>query len=104
MEAAILTLADEVWAWCATNAMFGRTVTVKLRYADFRTLTRSRSQRDSIAGHDALSRMSLDLVRSLYPLERGVRLLGVTVSGFEPAPAQQDATQATFDFAGGGPG
>ena len=104
VEAAVLTLADEVWGWCVKSGMHGRTVTVKLRYADFRTLTRSRTLHDPVVGHDTLSQMSIDLVRSLYPLERGVRLLGVTVSGFEAAPAQQDAAQAAFDFAGGGPG
>jgi impB/mucB/samB family C-terminal domain len=43
IETAIGALADEVWAWCERTRSFGRKVTVKLRYADFRMLTRSRS-------------------------------------------------------------
>lgn len=100
VEPAILTLADEVWAWCDRQRMFGRTVTVKLRYADFRTLTRSRTLPAPIAGHDLLSRLALELVRCAYPLERGVRLLGVTVSGFETETAQGETAQAAFDFGG----
>ena len=36
-------MADEVWAWCETAKAFGRTVTVKVKFADFSQVTRSRS-------------------------------------------------------------
>ena len=63
--------------------MFGRTVTVKAKYADFRQVTRSRTAPHALRERDHLRRTSLDLVRSLYPLSQGVRLVGVTVSNFE---------------------
>jgi DNA polymerase-4 len=38
-----------------------------------------------VADGALLRRTSLDLVRSVYPPETGIRLVGVTVSNFEPA-------------------
>jgi DNA polymerase-4 len=104
VEAGIAALAGEVWAWCARTGMRGRTVTVKLRYADFRTLTRSRTGEGVAGDGAALAGTALALVRGLFPLRMGVRLLGVTVSGFEgegglAAPAKQPA----FDFGAAAP-
>ena len=56
---------------------------MKVKFADFRQVTRSRSFSTVIASHDLLRRASIELVRTLLPTARGVRLLGVTVSNFE---------------------
>ncbi len=70
---------------------------MKLRYADFRQLTRSRTAAAPVASKSALAGAAVELVRSAYPLAKGVRLLGVTVSGFEPGE-RADEAQVTFDF------
>ena len=90
-------LAGEVWGWCERTGAFGRTVTVELRYADFRTLTRSRTGAEPIAGRAALAGAALGLVRGVFPLEKRVRLLGVAVSGFG-AEQRDDEHQIAFDF------
>ena len=36
IEAGVAAMADEVWAWCEKANAFGRTVTVKIKFADFR--------------------------------------------------------------------
>ena len=43
IEAGVEAMADDVWAWCDKAKAFGRTVTVKVKFADFRQVTRSRS-------------------------------------------------------------
>ena len=83
IEAGVLRMADDVWAWCGSRRAFGRTVTVKIKFQDFRQITRSKSFSGLVASHDLLRRASLDLVRSVYPPEKGIRLVGVTVSNFE---------------------
>ena len=80
-------MADDVWAWCEKAQAFGRTVTVKAKFADFRLVTRSRSFSAAIARHDLLRQASIELVRTLLPAIKGIRLLGVTVSNFEEPPA-----------------
>jgi DNA polymerase-4 len=87
IEAGVAAMADEVWAWCETANAFGRTVTVKVKFADFHLVTRSRSLPTAIAQHEQLWRLSIDLVRTLLPTAKGIRLLGVTVSNFDQGPA-----------------
>ena len=70
----------------AKTRAFGRTVTVKVKFADFRQVTRSRSFPMVIARHDLLRQASVELVRTLLPTAKGVRLLGVCVSNFDQAP------------------
>ncbi|HSX53731.1 MAG TPA: hypothetical protein VLG14_00400 [Sphingomonas sp.] len=95
IEAGVLRMADDVAHWCETREMFGRTVTVKAKYADFRQVTRSRTAPLALRDRAQLRQASLDLVRSLYPITLGVRLVGVTVSNFEI-----DADQAELPLFG----
>ena len=87
IEAGVLKMADEVAVWCTERGQYGRTITVKAKFADFRQVTRSRTQPSTVRDRDAIRATSIDLMRTLYPLEQGVRLVGVTVSNFEPAIA-----------------
>ena len=77
---ALIPLFSKVWAACIRTGLAGRTVTVKVKYADFQQITRSRSSTDAIAMQSMMEQMGLDLLRPLFPPPRGVRLLGVTVS------------------------
>jgi DNA polymerase-4 len=86
IEAGVTAMADDVWAWCEKAQAFGRTVTVKVKFADFRQITRSRSFPTAVVARDDLRRTSIDLVRTLLPTAKGIRLLGVTVSHFDAAP------------------
>ncbi len=83
IEKAVLEQADEVWTWCLKANAYGRTVTVKIKYADFRQATRSRSVGGMIDSHAILHQTSLDLIRSVFPVELGIRLVGVSVSNFD---------------------
>jgi DNA polymerase IV len=65
---------------CAARGIVGRTVTLKLRYADFTTVTRSRTVAEPVAHTAAFVDVITVLLSSLCPLPRGVRLLGVTLS------------------------
>ena len=80
VEANIRTLADEVWDWCQQSQAAARTVTVKIRYADFRQVTRSRTVEAAIADRMTLRAIASDLVRDQFPLRLGIRSLGVTLS------------------------
>jgi DNA polymerase-4 len=83
IEREVLGQADEVWAWCQKANAYGRTVTVKIKYADFQIATRSRSAPAAVRTQDAIHEASLALIRSVFPLEKGIRLVGVSVSNFE---------------------
>src|SRR5690606_20061161 len=82
IEVAICEMADDVWAWCEKTQAYGRTVTVKSKYADFQIATRSRTFDAPVTTKEALHAASLQLMRSVYPLAKGIRLVGVTLSSF----------------------
>jgi DNA polymerase-4 len=91
IEAGVLAMADDVWAWCERTGARARTVTVKIKWADFQQSTRSRSSAGPVDSHEALREASLALIRSVYPPPKGIRLLGVTLSNFQqPAEAAPD--------------
>ena len=99
IEAGVEAMAADVWAWCDNTRAFGRTVTVKVKFADFHQVTRSRSFPMAIARHDLLRQASVELVRTLLPTAKGVRLLGVTVSNFEQVPISAADELPLFDAA-----
>ena len=98
IEAGVLSMADDVWTWCETARPFGRTVTVKVKSADFEQVTRSRSYPDAVVEHAQLCQASLDLIRLVFPPEKEIRLVDVTVSKFE-APVREDKELPLFGSA-----
>jgi DNA polymerase-4 len=88
IEAAVTAMADDVWAWCEKANARGRTVTVKIKWADFQISTRSRSMDVTIQTREKLHQLALGLIRSVFPPPKGIRLVGVTLSNFQ---AQSDS-------------
>ena len=89
---ALQPILDKLWHCCAASGIRGRTVTLKVKFADFQIITRSRSVSLIVASRNELEWISLDLLRSLMPTTpKGVRLLGVTLSNLRLGRAgQQD--------------
>jgi DNA polymerase-4 len=87
IEEGVLSVLDDVWGYCERTRMAGRTVTVKIKYADFQIVTRSRTLSAPVASRAELERTSVELVRSIFPLEKKVRLLGVSMSNLDPREA-----------------
>jgi DNA polymerase-4 len=77
-----------IWGACRGSDLVARTVTVKVKYADFQQITRGRSVADGVASQAMLEEIGLDLLRPLFPPPRGVRLLGVTLSNFDGTSGQ----------------
>ncbi len=84
LRAVLLGLTEQV-AWrLRRHGKCGRTVQLKLRFDDFRTVTRARSLRDAtdatqIIWHTASRLLDRELAQGIPPL----RLLGMGVSGFD---------------------
>jgi len=77
---ALAPIIDKVWRHCENSGTRGRTVTLKIKYADFQQITRSHSVRGVIDGRMALEEICLALLKAQYPTTKGVRLLGITIS------------------------
>jgi len=73
----------------------GRTVTLKVKFADFRIITRSRSRLVPISEGSTLASISDELLAAQFPMRKGVRLLGVSLSSLCADAAEVD-TQMTL--------
>lgn len=83
-------MADHVARQLGARDLAGRTVTIKVRYPDFNTITRSRTLAQATAERQALAYWARHLLTRTDAARRGVRLLGVIVSNLEhPPPARQ---------------
>lgn len=82
IKAGIVEMADDVWAWCEKTGRRGRTVTVKVKWADFQNTTRSRTLSGLVQTREQLQAASVALIESVLPPPKGIRLVGVTLSGF----------------------
>ena len=92
LHAALIRVADAAWIRIERSGTQGRTVTLKLRHADFRTITRARSFAAPVMDCAAFLASGIDLLDAQLPVPGGVRLLGLTLSGIvddveEPQPA-----------------
>ena len=81
--AALDGIIDTVWPRIETARSRGRTVTLKLRYDDFRTITRARSFPEPVVDRKSFTAAGRGLLLALCPVERPIRLLGLTLSGLE---------------------
>jgi DNA polymerase-4 len=84
LRATLYAQADRVAAELRAQGLRGRTVTLKLRYADFRTLTRRRTVEAPTADGDAIFRQAWQALVRLAPGEP-IRLVGLSVSGLARA-------------------
>jgi DNA polymerase-4 len=57
-------------------------VTLKVKFADFELITRSRTVAGALSSRSELDGVSAELLKSLFPMKKAVRLLGVSISGF----------------------
>src|SRR3954447_6946098 len=90
IEAGVIEMADDVWSWCEKSGRRGRTVTVKIKWADFKESTRSQSFPRMLDTRDQLHAASLGLIRSVFPPRRSIRLVVVTLSNLEPTVGAHD--------------
>lgn len=83
LREALDTIVDIVWQRIAENGARGRTVTLKMKYTDFRIVTRARSLAQPVAGKAEFARIARDLLDEQLPLPLPIRLIGLTLSGLE---------------------
>jgi DNA polymerase-4 len=94
----LVRLSDRVGGRIRHAELCARTITLKIRFANFETKTRARTLPEATD----VTRVVLDTARELldgFDLARGVRLLGVSLSHFEPAGSMQTAFDLTGDDA-----
>jgi DNA polymerase IV len=73
-------ISHTVWRRIEAKKIVGRTVTLKVKYQDFRICTRARSLDRTVANREEFLDIGVTLLRTLLPPPKGIRLLGLTLS------------------------
>ena len=76
----LVRLADDVASRLRAQGLAARTVTLKVRFSDFETITRSHTPPAPVSSAPALVR-ALDPLLATLAISRGIRLIGVSGSG-----------------------
>ena len=82
MEQELADLSAEVAEVLRREELKGKRVTLKVRYPDFKTQTRSQSYVSRWLEEEQIRKTSWELLQQTVALEKGVRLLGVSVSNW----------------------
>ncbi len=91
-------LSTTVWEELEERNLTGKTVTVKVKYADFQQITRSRSFLRPIPSHPDFIGTALELLGETEAGSRPVRLVGVSMSSFAGNETEDETHQLSFDF------
>jgi DNA polymerase-4 len=98
---ALEEIINVVWDRIERSQAQGRTLVLKARFSDFRTITRSRTVGQALTDRAAIAQLGHALLEQILPVEMGVRLLGLTLSGLvdlnEIAHGAEPQGQFTFD-------
>ncbi|MFK5986174.1 MAG: DNA polymerase IV [Pseudomonadota bacterium] len=90
-------LAKKIIEDCDKKNIYGRTLTIKVKYADFHQITRSQSFQQVLKDYQQVYSMCKKLLLSTEAGKRKIRLLGVGISSFENKQFKQ-IQQMTLDL------
>lgn len=91
----LLRLSHRTAIRLRSSGMLARTVALKLRYADFSTVTRSRTMQTPVDSAQLIYQVAVQLLESLGTRSMSVRLVGVRAEQLEPAG--QTSLQLSLD-------
>lgn len=94
------TLLSKLWVRQEKAEKKGRTLSLKIRYSDFHTITRSRTLDEEIGSEKFLMEVAVELYNEILPLSSSVRLIGYSLSSFDKLeePPKRVETQLTLHF------
>ena len=91
-------MARDAAAWLESHALLCRTVTIKVRYSDFTTITRSHSRTPPTRDGEEIAQRAVRLLERTDAAGRPVRLLGVSVHNLEDPSAPFEPEEPLLPF------
>ena len=96
IEGALLSLSEQLMFRLLRENVSGRTVSVKIRYDDFTTVSAQSSSLQNVTSVDDLFSRATKIFREKYQAGRGIRLLGLSV--LNTSAADSEKQNELFDF------
>lgn len=100
-EKEVASLVEKVWRYADPRGVRGRTVTLKVKYDDFKVITRRRTQAAFFENAAELGAAAFALLEPLFPSEKGVRLLGVTLSSLQESSLERSSSEGADEESAG---
>jgi DNA polymerase-4 len=91
-------MARDAAEWLAKTELLCRTVTIKVRYSDFTTITRSHSRSPATRDSEEIAQRAVKLLERSEAAVRPVRLLGVSVHNLEDPSAPFEPEEPLLPF------
>ena len=82
LHAELDKIARTVFDRLSRHGLKGRTITLKVKYGDFKLISRSMSFTEPQCSLEVIGQTARDLLAAILPLEKGIRLLGISLSNF----------------------
>lgn len=82
MEAELDKIAEIVCGRLQRYELKGRTVTLKIKYSDFKQITRNRSLTNPVNDLETIASIAKQLLAATEPEDKKIRLLGISLSNF----------------------
>ncbi len=85
-------IAKTVFTRLLQHELFGRTITLKIKYSDFRQITRNQSFPQPVTDLETIKKTAKELLLSTDIVNKKIRLLGISFSNFgeeSPKPIQK---------------
>lgn len=83
LRATLDNIIDIVWDSIERTEAKGRTVTLKMKYTDFQTMTRAKSVPKPVANKVEFSEIAHAILEEALPLPMPIRLMGLTLSNLD---------------------
>lgn len=98
MKQELLSIAQTLMQRIEKSKSYGKTLTLKIKFADFKQITRSKTGKFEIDDFELLWKLSSEIFDAIDFDDRKVRLLGLSVSNLHYDNIQGLPVQLTFDF------
>jgi DNA polymerase-4 len=89
-------ISRTVWRRIAEKEIRGRTVTLKVKFRDFQIVTRAKSLDRNVADREEFLETGIALLRTLLPVGKGIRLLGLTLSNLTEGGEREEDEPAAL--------
>jgi DNA polymerase IV len=98
MITALAEIAETVAKRLAENQTGGKTVTLKVKYEDYKQVTRSRTVAESVQEAEQMLDLAVELLDTTEAAKKAVRLLGISISSLDSEEESSEFKQLTIDL------
>jgi DNA polymerase-4 len=76
-------ILEQLWKRIKRANVYGKTLTLKMKYADFEIISRSKTSQLLLTDEKHVAQIAYEMLNLLLPAVKGIRLMGLTISNLE---------------------